>query len=132
MIIEKYQDVARRIGRETFTAEIAGMECKFGFGGIHGARKKYISSGEFVNIDVSSMYPSIMLKDKLLSRSAARDDYRLIYERKEANPSPSLKILLNSVYGAMNEPYNSLYDPSRLRKVTKYGQLYMLDLIEKL
>src|SRR3712207_8214028 len=43
-----------------------------------------------------------------------------------------LKIVLNGTYGAMKDKYNPLYDPRQANRVCVYGQLLLLDLIEKL
>jgi DNA polymerase len=43
-----------------------------------------------------------------------------------------LKLVLNSTYGVMKDPSNGLYDPRQANRVCVYGQLLILDLIEKL
>lgn len=134
--IEQYRDIASKIGTDKFSATIDGIECKFGMGGIHGALEKYNAEGVFYNLDVVSMYPSVMLKDNLLSRSANKVRYKEIYDQKlkakDKAYEYALKIVLNATFGSMKEPHSALYDPNRFKLITKFGQLYILDLIEHL
>lgn len=118
---------------------IAGVPHVFGFGGLHGAISKYKGEGYFINMDVASLYPSLMLKYNLMSRSLKNPKkYEEIYKtrleyKKEKNPLQlPLKLVLNSTYGAMKDPNNSLYDPRQANRVCIYGQLLLLDLIEHL
>jgi DNA polymerase len=118
--------------------DVAGVPHVFGWGGLHGAIEKYIGEGYFINIDVTSMYPSIMLVFNLLSRSCNAEEYRQIYEnrikyKQEKNPlQKPLKLVLNTVYGAMRQETNPMYDPRNGALVCVFGQVLLLDLIEKL
>lgn len=118
---------------------IAGVPHVFGWGGVHGAIDKYQGEGYYLNMDVASLYPSLMIQYNLGSR-AMRDPkkYEDIYHQRlkykaEKNPLQApLKIVLNGTYGAMKDKYNPLYDPRQANRVCVYGQLLLLDLIEKL
>lgn len=122
----------------SFEIDVAGVQHVFGWGGLHGAIEKYTGEGYFINIDVTSMYPSIMLVFDLLSRSCCRDEYREIYENRikykaEKNPlQKPLKRVLNTVYGAMRQETNPMYDPRNGALVCVFGQVLLLDLLEKL
>ena len=118
---------------------VAGCPHQFGWGGVHGALEKYTGSGLFLMCDVASLYPSLMIHYNLHSRNM--DDpkkYEEIYHtrlkyKKEKNPLQApLKLVLNSTYGVMKDKGNGLYDPLQANKVCVYGQLLLLDLIEKL
>ena len=117
---------------------VAGVPHVFGWGGLHGAIEKYTGEGYFINIDVTSMYPSIMLVFDLLSRSCCADEYREIYNNRvkfkaEKNPLQApLKLILNTVYGAMRQETNPMYDPRNGALVCVFGQVLLLDLLEKL
>ena len=117
---------------------VAGVPHVFGWGGLHGAIEKYVGEGYFINIDVTSMYPSIMLVFDLLSRSCCADEYREIYNNRvkfkaEKNPLQApLKLILNTVYGAMRQETNPMYDPRNGALVCIFGQVLLLDLLEKL
>lgn len=122
--------------------DIAGVPHVFGWGGLHGARKKYHSKGYFILMDVASLYPSLMINYDLLSRSCSnrgKKMYEDIYhtrlklkaEGKKQEQAP-LKLVLNSTYGAAKDKYNSLLDPRNANLVCLFGQLFLLDLMEQL
>lgn len=118
---------------------VAGVEHFFGWGGVHGARLKYHGKGYFINMDVASLYPSLMIRYNLMSRSMKNPKkYEEIYHARlkykaEKNPIQApLKIVLNGTYGAMKDRTNPLYDPRQANRVCVYGQLLILDLIEHL
>lgn len=121
---------------------VAAVPHVFGWGGLHGARKKYHSKGYFILMDVSSLYPSLMIKYNLLSRSCSRNGvkkYEEIYHKrlelkslgKKEEQAP-LKLVLNSTYGAAKDKFNALLDPRNANLVCLFGQLFLLDLIEHL
>ncbi len=118
---------------------IAGVPHQFGWGGVHGAILQYSGEGYFLNMDVASLYPSLMIQYNLHSRSMKDPKkYEEIYHtrlkyKKEKNPLQApLKLVLNSTYGVMKDKNNGLYDPLQANRVCVYGQLLLLDLIEKL
>ncbi len=120
-----------------FNAE--GLEYQMGFGGAHGAIEQFHDKGYFINMDVTSLYPSLMIEYNLHSRNINNpqkfiDIYhdRIRY-KKEKNPlATPLKLLLNSTYGIMKDEHSAMYDPRQANKVCVYGQLLLLDLIEHL
>lgn len=118
---------------------IAGVPHTFAWGGVHGAKEQYCGTGYYLMADVASLYPSLMIRYNLHSRSM-KDPKRFvdIYNTRlkykvEKNPLQlPLKLLLNSTYGVMKDKNNALYDPRQANRVCVYGQLLILDLIEKL
>lgn len=118
--------------------EVAGVPTVFGWGGVHGAREKYIGEGYFINIDVASLYPSLMIRYNLHSRSCKPQQFndivalRLKYKREKNPLQAPLKIVINGTYGAMKDENNPLYDPRQANNVCVYGQLLLLDLMEHL
>ena len=118
---------------------VAGVPHVFGWGGVHGAIDKYSGEGYFLNMDVASLYPSLMIEYDLGSRNMRNPKkYEEIYHTRlqykaEKNPLQlPLKLVLNGTYGAMKDKNNQLYDPRQANRVCIYGQLLLLDLIEKL
>lgn len=118
---------------------VAGVPHTFAWGGVHGAREHYHARGYFLNMDVASLYPSLMIKYNLHSRNIADpqkfvDIYhqRLELKKKKDPLQAVLKIVLNSTYGVMKDKNNALYDPLQANRVCVYGQLLLLDLIEHL
>ena len=146
MRIEKYKEVVRwyenplnrDYGKE-LQIDIAGVPHVFAWGGLHGAIPKYSGEGIYLNVDVASYYPSLMIEYGYGSRNMSNPDkYREIYHTRlkykaEKNPLQApLKIVLNGTYGAMKDKNNSLFDPRQANNVCVGGQLLLLDLIEKL
>lgn len=124
---------------KSLTIDVAGVETIFGWGGIHSARKKYSGEGYYINMDVASLYPSLMIQYNLHSRNIKDPQkYVDIYHNRlkykaEKNPLQlPLKTLLNSTYGAMKDKNNQLYDPLMANEICIHGQLLLLDLMEKL
>lgn len=118
---------------------VAGVPHQFGWGGVHGAIPQYSGEGFFLNMDVASLYPSLMIQYNLHSRNMKDPGkYVEIYEQRlkykaEKNPLQlPLKLVLNSTYGVMKDKNNALFDPRQANRVCVYGQLLLLDLIERL
>lgn len=144
--IEKYKEIfnwyknpVNRDYEKELVVNVAGVEHIFAWGGLHGAIPNYIAEGRFLNIDVASYYPSLMIEYGWGSRNMSNPDkYKEIRDtriklKKEKNPLQApYKIVLNGTYGAMKDRYNNLYDPRQANNVCVGGQLLLLDLIEKL
>lgn len=120
--------------------EVAGCPHRFGWGGVHGALPKYHSEGCLLHVDVTSYYPSLLIKHGLVTRSATMPErYEGIYDervrykglgmKKEQLP---LKRALNAITGAEKDPYNKAYDPRNNNLMCVNGQLMLLDLMERL
>lgn len=137
-VLDWYKDWDNRDYKKSLNVDVAGVPHSFGWGGVHGAREKYSATGYFINMDVASLYPSLMIRYNLHSRSCNPAKFndivatRLRYKH-EGNPlQKPLKIVINGTYGAMKDKNNPLYDPRQANNVCVYGQLLLLDLIEKL
>ena len=133
-----YLDYNNRTLNNYLRTNVYGIETDFGWGGLHSARRKYEANDFIVNSDVSSFYPSIMIEYNLLSRNVKDPHkYRQIRDtriqfKKDNNPiEKSLKLVLNSAYGACMDINNELYDPRQGISICVNGQLLLLDLIEK-
>lgn len=149
-VLDWYKDPANRCyvkhvpGKKTpektkLDIMIAGVPHTFAWGGVHGALEKYHGEGYFLNMDVASLYPSLMIRYNLHSRNIKDPKkFEEIYHqrleyKKQKNPLQAvLKLVLNSTYGVMKDKNNGLYDPLQANKVCVYGQLLLLDLIEHL
>lgn len=93
--------------------------------------------------DIGSFYPSMMILFDFLSR-AIPDEWRHLFTdqyelRMKAKHDPSLaeyaaaaKLVLNTVYGCMKNKYNKLYDPFMATCVCITGQLFILDLMNRI
>lgn len=144
--IEKYTQVVEYFKRDwnydnNFEIEIAGVPHVYGTGGIHGAIPNYFGEGEFLHVDVSSYYPSLVIRypEYCMTRTGASlqkftDIYnqRLAYKAQGNPMAGALKIVINSFYGAMKDKMNPLYDPRCANNICIFGQLLLTDLIERL
>jgi len=144
LVIEKYTEVLDFYGEnrdynKVLDIEVAGVPHVFAWGGLHGARHNYVDTGFFINIDVASYYPALMIEYGYLSRNVKDPnkfreirDRRLKYKAAKDKRQAPLKIVINSTYGAMKDKFNDLYDPLMANNVCIGGQVLLLDLIEKL
>lgn len=118
---------------------VDGCEFVYGFGGVHGAIPAYQEEqGTRIirNYDVASLYPSLMIYCGYTSRNVeSAAFYEKVYhdrlaakasgDKKTAN---TLKLCLNTTYGAMLNKYNGLHDPLMGRSVCISGQLFLTEL----
>ncbi|NFH01366.1 hypothetical protein FC831_13945 [Clostridium botulinum] len=125
-------------GRKLIT-KIAGVEHTLGFGGIHSALPNYKGKGIFAHADVASLYPSLMIKYKLLSRNVKNPnkfkeikDKRLELKRLKDGKQGALKIVINATFGISKDRNSSLYDPKMANSVCITGQLLNVDLVDKI
>lgn len=138
-VIDWYKNPDNYDYSKSLTINVADVETIFGWGGIHSARKKYQGEGYFINMDVASLYPSLMIRYNLHSRNIVDPrkfveiyETRLQYKAAKNPLQLPLKLLINSTYGAMKDKNNQLYDPLMANEICIHGQLLLLDLIEKL
>ncbi len=107
---------------------------QFGFGGLHGAHKRIKKAKNVKLLDVTSMYPNIILLLNVLG--AASGKYKEILEKriaaKKANAilAEALKLILNSVYGNLGNRYSMLFNQKALLSVCIYGQISLYALCQ--
>ena len=138
--------------------DILGVEHTFALGGVHGGIKNYICRPEdgkkIIWVDVSSLYPNILVQWDLLSRQidkrgveafrnmvqvrmdikAKMHDEGLSKEEKKAlkDQAARYKLILNTTSGCMKDKFKKIYDPEYNTKMCMLGQLSLLDLIFRL
>lgn len=91
------------------------------------------------NFDVASLYPSLMVYNGYTSRNipSANSFAEVYHTRLRAKSSGdkftanTLKLILNTTYGASLATTNPLYDPLMGRSVCITGQLYILELAQR-
>jgi len=139
---EFWESKGKYYGAEKSTikhVEIEDFDCviQFGLGGLHGAHKTIKKARNVKLLDVTSMYPSIILILKILG--FATDKYRAILEErilakksKNFTLSEALKLILNSVYGNLGNEHSLLYNPMALLSVCYYGQIALYDLCKRI
>lgn len=121
-----------------------GVEWVFGTGGIHAsihnARVEATDERMIMDVDVTSMYPSIAIANRVYPEHLT-DRFVDIYEDmkaqrvKYAKGTPEnamLKLALNGVYGDSNNKFSPFYDPFYTMSITVNGQLSLCMLYEGL
>lgn len=133
---------------ENLTATVGGVVYHYGVGGIHGSveHKRIKATDEWLirDIDVSSLYPSIAIANRLYPEhlgNAFVDVYSQIpTERRQIQKqlgkkhpkANALKLACNGVYGKSNSVFSVFYDPKFTMSITINGQLLLTMLLEKL
>lgn len=117
-----------------------GHQYQFGFGGLHQALLNY-GSKNLVNMDVASLYPSLLVHYNLMSRGAINNpgSYEEIYHtrlkaKKEGKTllNKGLKLILNGAIGACLSEFNPLFDTWTNSTVCVHGQLLLFILCKRL
>lgn len=119
---------------------VAGIPHVFAWGGCHGADdKEAVFEGIILHADVASMYPTTDIEYGLLSRKFKNpDDFKQMRDfrlklKSEKNPkNKALKPMINGVCGAGKDRNNPSYDPLMANLTCIFGQMFILDLIDKL
>lgn len=119
---------------------LCGCEHKIASGGIHAALKK-VHFDKALYFDVSGYYNLIMLNYNLLPRTMPKESqelYKHMYHEqlhlKKINPRKRAvyKIILLRVFGSMMNKHTDFYDPYHGSLVTIIGEIFLVDLLEKL
>lgn len=124
--------------------EIGGLPTTIAWGGLHsGLKKEVVECDEdevIIDADVAQLYPSLMIEYNLTSRAVAdssklkdilETSLRLKAEGKKKEREP-FKRMCNIVYGASGDRTNAMYDPLNRNLVCVYGQVLIIDLVDKL
>lgn len=140
--LSNYEQIKEKFYSQVLETDIAGVPHTFAWGGVHGALPQYEyhckDDEVMIMADVASLYPSLMIQYNLHSRSISDpkkfiDIYNTNLEmKKNKNPlRPVYKLICNTTYGCMGDLYNPLYDKLHQNLVCVFGQMLLLDLIEK-
>ncbi len=136
--------VKSRNPHKNLAIDIADCPSIVAWGGLHGAVKNYKEEATderiIWNADVTSYYPSLMIVNGYVSRNVPNPSvFKDVFDtrvkaKKEGNKkvNQALKLVLNTTYGASNNKYNDLFDPLMAHSVCISGQLYLIQLAEKL
>lgn len=128
-----------QIERTSLKLKVAGVPHTVAFGGLHGAVEKYNGEGSFLQIDVASYYPTLIINNNFMSRASQKPE---LYEqlrttryalKAQGNSKEYIyKILLNATFGAMKSKYNALFDPLQANNICINGQVILIQLINEL
>lgn len=127
---------------ENFIINICGAEHTLGKGGIHASLNK-VYYDKVLYYDVSGYYNLVMINLDLLPRTLSKEGKQkyidMYHQQLEMKRDPSkknarkaYKTILLSVFGSANNQYGDFYDPSNFYKITLSGELFIIDLLEKL
>lgn len=128
------------------TVKFDGIQYGLGIGGLHSADKAGVFKPEdgfnYIDADVSSYYPNIILSNKLIPAhlddtflkvlSTITKDRLAAKKNGEKTKAETLKITINSVFGKLGSDTFWLLDHQAFIGVTINGQLYLLMLVEML
>jgi hypothetical protein len=122
---------------------ICGIPHTIAWGGIHAGLSKtqvYCSPDEVIfDVDVDQLYPSLMIEYNLLSRAVEEPkkfqnildkslELKKLGKKKEREP---YKRICNITYGAEGDKFNPMYDPLHRNLVCVFGQVFIIDLLDK-
>lgn len=123
-----------------------GVRYQLGTGGLHSLDApgtwRADDGQAIVDLDVTSYYPSLIINEgwyPLHYGPAFLDHVRSMRDRRVAaknagdkRTATALKIVINSIYGKLNDTYSSIRSVPDAYRVTLNGQLLLLMLIEAL
>ena len=124
---------------EGYSFEMNGIKLTLGGGGIHGALNKY-NVEKVLYIDVKGYYNLLSILYNLFPRNLSDDakaKYKHMYETqlelKKTNPVKRelYKVILLAITGSMKLDNSPFYDPEMYALLTCLGQLFIIDLLEK-
>lgn len=121
---------------------IGNADLSIGAGGLHQALKKVFYK-RLLYLDVSGYYNLVMINFNLLSRAIPEEGkkrYKMMYDQqialKKIDPdSPKrkqFKTVLLSVFGAQGHKGSDMYDPEIGGLVPVVGEVFLIDLMEKI
>lgn len=125
----------------SYDFEVGGIPHKFGSGGLHGAPDYPVYVPRCLLVDVKGYYSLIMMKYDAFSRALAgqgTEGYTGMYyerlRRQEAKDptANSLKLGILAVWGATRNQYHLLFDETTGHRIAVTGQLFLIDLAEKM
>lgn len=141
-----------------YNCTFGGVKFDYGVGGIHASTKpgiyKSTENRIIVDIDVSSFYPALAVKNKFYPEHLGEMFYKvyeekylerlkrknIIKDKKKAGLNvyedkifvSIWKLALNGCYGKSGDIHSFMYDPQFTMKITVNGQLLLSMLIERL
>ncbi len=126
--------------KENLKLNICNTVVNLAAGGAHSQETKYHCK-KAIYADISGYYNLVMMNFDLLPRTldeTGKQQYNFMYHEqlrlKKIDPVKRkiYKTICLSVFGAMNNEYTDFYDPYKALLVTSTGEMFMVDLLEKL
>ena len=150
VLLGKYKEVGEWfLNKENHNSDakleimICGVPHTIAWGGIHAGLDKqqvFCAPDEVIfDVDVDQLYPSLMIEYNLLSRAVEEPkkfqnildkslELKKLGKKKEREP---YKRICNITYGAEGDKFNPMYDPLHRNLVCVFGQVFIIDLLDK-
>lgn len=135
---EKFRKVKTKENR--LSVMLCGVPHQLGSGGIHAAVKQCHET-DMLYLDVSGYYNLVMINYDLLPRTIPEEGkalYEYMYHEQlklkgvDDRKRGVYKTILLAVFGASMNEHTGFYDPQVGSLITMTGQLFLVDLLEKL
>lgn len=136
MVPEEVKELWLTKDKGSITTQEFDNDIQWGFGGIHSQHKHRKHFTNVHNLDVASLYPSIICNYDILG--VATKLYNEIREERirikhtDKQRQLALKLVLNSVYGLLKNKYSLLNNPKASTTVCAIGQSLLYDLTKRL
>lgn len=136
LVPDEVLEMWKRDDSESITIHEFDNDIVFGFGGIHSSNTKVKKFENVINVDVTSMYPNLIIKLGVLGSHT--DKFKTLVsqriEHKKSNPplAAAEKIIINSVYGLMDMEYSAFFNHQGANAIRFYGQAILYDLGKKI
>ena len=126
--------------KENLKVHICNTDVNLAAGGAHSECNKY-HCAKALYADISGYYNLVMMNFDLLPRTLdeeGKQKYKFMYHEqlrlKKIDPHKRkiYKTICLAVFGAMNNEHTDFYDPQKALLVTSSGEMFMMDLLEKL
>lgn len=136
MVPEEVVDLWLTKEKGSITTQEFDNDIQWGFGGIHSQHRTRKHFKNVHNLDVASLYPSIICNYDILgvATSLYNDirEERIRIKHIDKQRQLALKLVLNSVYGLLKNKYSLLNNPKASTTVCAIGQSLLYDLTKRL
>jgi len=111
-------------------------EIVFGFGGIHSTNTTKRDFEDVTNIDVTSLYPNLIIKLGVLGehtdKFATMVRERVGHKKTNKPLAAAEKIVINSVYGLLDAKFSAFYNHYAANAIRFYGQCALYKLAKQI
>jgi len=126
-----------------FIHKNTSIKLSYGIGGLHTVNHNEIyktsDTEEVITSDIASLYPNLIINYRLIRQDVVLTEYinikdeRMIAKRTgDGAKNVTLKLVLNSLSGLLDNQYSWLYYPEGAMKMRLQGQLILTKTIEDL
>lgn len=136
MVPDEVRELWLTKDKGSITTQEFDNDIQWGFGGIHSQHRTRTHFTNVHNLDVASLYPSIICNYDILGMATKlyneiREE-RIRIKHTDKQRQLALKLVLNSVYGLLKNQYSMLNNPKASTTVCAIGQSLLYDLTKRL